>query len=176
VDVVPLRFHYYYSFSYYYITPTAVGWCIAILRFFFTIIIIFIIILPHILSARFLGDALIKLNTSPDNSRGDVITRYDYILTIMKSPKPATDNRLKKIIKSYLWNRTMLNFCGMNWFLTSKNFYRSPFSKWPQQYRTNSTLFNFNVLNWFPISKNFYRSPKKKRRIAIHHPTAVGVM
>jgi hypothetical protein len=25
VDVVPLRFHYYYSFSYYYITPTAVG-------------------------------------------------------------------------------------------------------------------------------------------------------
>jgi hypothetical protein len=26
------------------------------------------------------------------------------------------------------------------WFLTSKNFYRSPFSKWPPQYRTNSTL------------------------------------
>jgi hypothetical protein len=32
---------------YYYITQTAVGWCIAILRFFFTIIII-LIILPHI--------------------------------------------------------------------------------------------------------------------------------
>jgi hypothetical protein len=46
-----------------------------------------------------------------------------------------------------------------NWFLTLKNFYRSPFSKWPPQYRTNSTLFNFNVLNWFPTSKNFYRSP-----------------
>ena len=30
-----------------------------------------------------------------------------------------------------------------NWFLTSKNFYRSPFSKWPPQYRTNSTLFDF---------------------------------
>jgi hypothetical protein len=29
--------------SYYYITPTAVGWCIAILRFFFTIIIIILI-------------------------------------------------------------------------------------------------------------------------------------
>ena len=29
------------------------------------------------------------------------------------------------------------------WFLTSKNFYRSPFSKWPPQYRTNSTLFDF---------------------------------
>jgi hypothetical protein len=31
----------------------------------------------------------------------------------MKSPKPATDNRFKKLIKSYLWNRTMLNFCGI---------------------------------------------------------------
>jgi hypothetical protein len=40
-----------------------------------------------------------------------------------------------------------------NWFLTSKNFYRSPFSKWPPQYRTNSTLLDFNVLNWFPTSK-----------------------
>jgi hypothetical protein len=25
-----------------------------------------------------------------------IITRYDYNLTIMKSPKPATDNRFKK--------------------------------------------------------------------------------
>jgi hypothetical protein len=31
----------------YYITPTVVGWCIAILRFFFTLIFI-ILILPHI--------------------------------------------------------------------------------------------------------------------------------
>jgi hypothetical protein len=43
-----------------------------------------------------------------------------------------------------------------------KNFYRSPFSKWPSQYRTNSTLFDFNVLNWFPTSKKFYRSPFSK--------------
>ena len=28
----------------------------------------------------------------------------------MKSPKLATDNRFKKYYKSYLWNRTMLNF------------------------------------------------------------------
>ena len=49
-----------------------------------------------------------------------------------------------------------------NWFLTSKNFYRSPFSKWLPQYRTNSTLFDFNVLNWFLTSKNFYRSPFSK--------------
>jgi hypothetical protein len=41
---------YFCSVSYYYITPTVVGWCIAILRFFFTIIIIIIIIIiiPHI--------------------------------------------------------------------------------------------------------------------------------
>jgi hypothetical protein len=31
-----------------------------------------------------------------------IITRYDYNLMIMKSPKPATDNRFKKKIKSYL--------------------------------------------------------------------------
>jgi hypothetical protein len=31
-----------------------------------------------------------------------IITRYDYNLTIMKSPKPATDNQFKKLIKSYL--------------------------------------------------------------------------
>ena len=30
------------------------------------------------------------------------LTRYNYNLTIMKSPKPATDNRFKKSIKSYL--------------------------------------------------------------------------
>jgi hypothetical protein len=39
-----------------------------------------------------------------------MITRYDYNLTIMKSPKPATENRLTFFIKSYLWNRTMFNF------------------------------------------------------------------
>ena len=32
-------FHYYYYYSYYYITTTVVGWCIAILRFVFTMII-----------------------------------------------------------------------------------------------------------------------------------------
>ena len=31
-----------------------------------------------------------------------------------------------------------------NLFPTLKNFYRSPFSKWPPQYRTNSTLSDFN--------------------------------
>ena len=30
-----------------------------------------------------------------------------------------------------------------NWFPTLKNFYRSPFSKWPPQYRTNSTFVRF---------------------------------
>ena len=35
-----------------------------------------------------------------------------------------------------------------NWFLTLKNFYRSPFSKWPPQCRTNSTLSNFNDISY----------------------------
>ena len=35
-----------------------------------------------------------------------------------------------------------------NWFLTLKNFYRSPFSKWPPQYHTNSTLSDFNAI-WY---------------------------
>jgi hypothetical protein len=35
-----------------------------------------------------------------------------------------------------------------NWFLTLKNFYWSPFSKWPPQYRTNSTLSDFNAISY----------------------------
>jgi hypothetical protein len=31
---------------------------------------------------------------------------------------------------------------------TLKNFYRSPFSKWPPQYRTNSTLSDFNAISY----------------------------
>jgi hypothetical protein len=30
----------------------------------------------------------------------------------------------------------------------SKNFYQSPFSKWPPQYRTNSTLFDFTEISY----------------------------
>jgi hypothetical protein len=33
-------------------------------------------------------------------------------------------------------------------FLTLKNFYRSPFSKWPPQYHTNSTLSDFNDISY----------------------------
>ena len=51
--------------------------------------------------------------------------------------------------------RMGVDYAVPNWFLTSKNFYRSPFWKWPPQYRTNSTLFDFNVRNWFPTSNNF---------------------
>jgi hypothetical protein len=35
-----------------------------------------------------------------------------------------------------------------NRFPTSKNFYRSPFSKWPSQYHTNSTLSDFNDISY----------------------------
>jgi hypothetical protein len=49
-----------------------------------------------------------------------------------------------------------------------KNFYRSPFSKWPPQYRTNSTLSDFNTISYvgrlwcpelIPDIENFYRLP-----------------
>jgi hypothetical protein len=54
-----------------------------------------------------------------------------------------------------------------NWFLTSKKFYRSPFSKWLPQYRTNSTLFDFNEMSyvgrlWYHI--NFYFTGKFKKK------------
>ena len=35
-----------------------------------------------------------------------------------------------------------------NWLPTFKNFYRSPFLKWPPQYRTNSTLSDFNAISY----------------------------
>jgi hypothetical protein len=36
----------------------------------------------------------------------------------------------------------------LNWFPTLKNFYRSPFSKWPPQFCTNSTLSDFNAISY----------------------------
>jgi uncharacterized protein Usg len=35
-----------------------------------------------------------------------------------------------------------------NWFPILKNFYRSPFSKWPPHYRTHSTLSDFNAISY----------------------------
>ena len=58
-----------------------------------------------------------------------------------------------------------------NWFLTSNNFYRSPFSKWPPQYAqiqhcpismTFHMWVDYDVSNWFLTSKNVYRSPFSK--------------
>ena len=36
----------------------------------------------------------------------------------------------------------------LNCFPTLKNFYRSPYSKWPPQYHTNSTLSDFNAISY----------------------------
>jgi hypothetical protein len=41
-----------------------------------------------------------------------------------------------------------IDYDVLNWFLTSKNFYRSPFSKWPSQYCTNSTLSDFKDISY----------------------------
>jgi hypothetical protein len=46
-------------------------------------------------------------------------------------------------------NSTLFDFNVLNWFPTLKNFYRSPFSKWPPLYRKNSTLFDFKGKFWF---------------------------
>jgi hypothetical protein len=47
-----------------------------------------------------------------------------------------------------------------NWFLTSKNFYLSPFSKWPPQYRTYSTLFDFRGSFWLIFLTTYEMSLK----------------
>jgi hypothetical protein len=36
-----------------------------------------------------------------------------------------------------------------------KNFYRSPFSKWPPQYCTNSTLSDFNAISYVKLKATF---------------------
>jgi hypothetical protein len=41
-----------------------------------------------------------KNSTAPDNFQVQRVTRHDYNLTIMKSPKPATDNRFKNKLKA----------------------------------------------------------------------------
>ena len=51
----------YYYYYYYYITPTVVGWCIAILRFFFTIILILPLIFVRSISRRCLDKTLWNL-------------------------------------------------------------------------------------------------------------------
>jgi hypothetical protein len=43
----------------------------------------------------------------------------------------------------------LVDYDVLNWFPTLKNFYLSPFSKWPPQYCTNSTLFDFKSSFWF---------------------------
>jgi hypothetical protein len=42
----------------------------------------------------------------------------------------------------------LVDYDVSKWFLTSTNFYRSPFSKWPPQYRTNSTLFDLKDISY----------------------------
>ena len=46
--------------------------------------------------------------------------------------------------KFHMW----VDYDFSNWFLRSKNFCRSPFSKWPSQYRTNSKFSDFNDISY----------------------------
>ena len=65
-----------------------------------------------------------------------------------------------------------------NWLPTLKNFYRSPFSKWPPQYRRNSTLFDFNAISYvgrlwcpemIPDIEKFLPVPNFKMATTIPH-------
>ena len=71
-----------------------------------------------------------------------VLTRYDYNLTIMESPKLATDNRLKKLIKTFLWNRTTLNFCGFMAAILKMEIGRNFSISWINWGRWNRTMLN----------------------------------
>jgi hypothetical protein len=61
------------------------------------------------------------------------------------------------------------NYDVPNWFRTLKNFYRSPFSKWPPQYRTNqnqlTSPFNFKLI---PDGKLKRYQCKRSRQIQGH--------
>jgi hypothetical protein len=46
-----------------------------------------------------------------------------------------------------------VDYAVPKWFLTSTNFYRSPFSKWPPQYRTNSILLSTHISNFDDIGQ-----------------------
>jgi hypothetical protein len=72
----------------------------------------------------------------------------------MESPKPATDNRFN------MW----VDHDVPNWFLTSKNFYQSPFSKWPPQYCKKSTLFDFKGFRYQESFRDIIIYPHMKCR------------
>ena len=103
-----------------------------------------------------------------------IITRYDYNLTIMKSPKPATDTIYPHI--KFWWYRTMLNF-----YPPPPHFYAvfwKPFWKWQTSWKCRIAplmvtyhyvklyvsiiiqleVININVRN-FKFSIGFYSNP-----------------
>ena len=108
------------------------------------------------------------------NHAVSVSTRYDYNLTIMKSPKPATDTIYPHI--KFWWYRTMLNFYppfyGVFWqpfwkWQTSWKFWKRRFVPLMVTYHyvkfyvsiiIQLEVININVQNFkFPIG--FYSNP-----------------
>jgi hypothetical protein len=75
----------------------------------------------------------------------EMIPDIEKFLPVAILKMAATIPHKFNIVRFHMW----VDYDVAKWFLASKNFYRSPFSKWPPQYLTNSTLVDLNVLNWF---------------------------
>jgi hypothetical protein len=91
----------------------------------------------------------------------------------------GANSTLSDIIKFDMW----VDNDVPNWFLTSKMFYRSPYSKWSLQYRTNSTLSDFNAISYvgrlwcpklIPDIEKFLPFPIFKMATTIPHKFNIG--
>jgi hypothetical protein len=78
--------------------------------------------------------AILKMATGRNISMSGIISGHHNLPTYEMLLKSNNDNDVP------------------NWFPTLKNFYWSPFSKWPPQYCTNSTMSDFNARNHFGTS------------------------
>jgi hypothetical protein len=80
--------------------------------------------------------AILKMATGRNFSISGINSGHHYLPTyqILMISEPQ-----------YRTNSTLFDFNVLNWFPTSKNFYWSPFSKWPPQYCKNSTLFDLET-------------------------------
>jgi hypothetical protein len=75
-------------------------------------------------------------------------TNYNWPIWKDKQVMVRTELRWKEA-EEKIRLKQYIDYDVPNWFLTSKNFYRSPFSKWSPQYRKNLTLFDFKGSFWF---------------------------
>jgi hypothetical protein len=81
--------------------------------------------------------AILKMATSRNFSMSGINSGHHYLPTyqiLMISDNVEFLRYRSSFVKGlpqYRTNSTLFDFNVLNWFLTSKNFYRSPFPKWP---------------------------------------------